>query len=172
MAFRSSHLSGFSIHQFFLQKSPYLICDLCLETPYHHLPHESHVIRSSPSGEQKMPSRSFPHRDISATFPSFALLSSPFDLVNYHIISLKPSSRDHSTITIEIYPLPEEHRILSSSPNSTSVSPPPSHPPTLNSKPKQNYPSTRRYPDHHYLKSSQQNNSIHHHASHVLQFCL
>ena len=87
-----------------------------------------------------MPSRSFPHRYMSVTFPSFALLSSPFDLANYHVISLKPSSRDYSITTIENYPLPHEHRILPSSPNSTSVSPPPSHPPILNSGAKQNTP--------------------------------
>ncbi|OBW64533.1 MAG: hypothetical protein AUREO_053980 [Aureobasidium pullulans] len=38
------------------------------------------------------------------------------------------------------YPLPREHRILTPCQNSTSVSPPPSHPPTLNSGPKQNTP--------------------------------
>lgn len=70
------------------------------------------------------------------------------------------------------YPLPREHKILSSSPNITSISPPPSHPPTLDSGPKQNYPSIRRYPDHHYLKSFQQNNSIHRPASQVPRSCL
>lgn len=124
-----------------------------------------------------MSSRVFPIAIKSVRFPTllFALRSSPFDLANYHIISLEPISRDHVS-TIQNYPLPHEHRILTPCQNSTSVSPPTSRPPTFEQRSQTKLPLDKKHTLTTIISSKvlEQNNSIHppSRQSRFLQFCL